>query len=618
MKREPILLLDEESEEIWGRAFDRRLLLRLYHYIRPHRPLLILSLVLLPSVALFQLAQPLLIKLVIDTFLTQDPSNGILLYLKEHFTPKEGILFLSLIFFAALSLEHLFRALQLQTMQKLGSLTMRDLRQDVYDHTCRLPMTFLDKQPVGRLVTRATNDIEALQEMFVSGLVTVVGDLALLMGIVIVLFSLSWKLALVVYAIVPILLLATWYFRMQIRSAFRDIRIRIAKINAFLSEQISGMSVIRLFNRETANFAEFDKINKAHYRAHLRSISNDAILYSIVEAFGSIAIGLMIWYGGGRQLTGELTLGTLVAFIGYIEKFFGPIRDLSSKYTIMQGAIASLEKIFEILDTPSEKIRSLPQKLKTMRLRGEIEFENVTFSYNDNQHAVQHISFSVSPGEMLALVGATGAGKSTLIKLLNRFYRNASGTIQLDGCPVEKLDLDFLRPQIGYIQQDAPLFNDTVAYNISLGRRDMTLKEIEEAARKVSADRFIQRLPQRYNEIISEGGTNLSAGERQLIAFARVILYDPPILVFDEATSNIDVETESLLQRAIETVTRNRTTIVIAHRLSTICCADQILVMHKGEIKERGKHEELLRSGGLYQTLYELQFQKASSSHPKK
>ena len=468
-------------------------------------------------------------------------------------------------------------------------------------------MAYFDRNPVGRLITRMTSDVDVLNELFTAGVVSVFGDVFLLLGIVGVMLWMNWKLALVSFAVIPLIFVATWIFKIKVRDSYRWVRTCIAKINSFLQENITGMSVVQIFVQEKRKFAEFEERNREHLDANLQSISYYAVFYPVLDLLGAVAIGLIIWYGGGQVLAGTLTLGAVVAFVQYSERFYKPISDLSEKFNIMQSAMASSERIFKLLDTPPE-IVAPPDPVTSGAVRGEIEFRDVWFSYKPGHPVLKGISFRIAPGEKLAIVGATGAGKSTIISLLSRFYDTQSGQILIDGVDIRSMSLDRLRQTITTVLQDPFLFSGTVEENIRLWARPVSHEDVVRAARQVHADVFVDRLPDKYASVVAERGASLSVGQRQLLAFARALAHDPAILVLDEATSSVDTETEILIQDALTRLMKDRTSLIIAHRLSTIQNCDRIIVMHKGQIEEEGSHADLLRHKGIYYKLYQLQY----------
>ena len=592
------------EDEVLGKAYDARLARRLYEYVAPQSRLIALSLALMVTVMAAQLAQPYLIKVLIDDHILKHEARGLTA--------------LATLYLLVFAVEMAARYAQLYSMERTGQNVIQALRNRLFAHLQGLDSAFFDRHPVGRLMTRVTTDIESLADLFSSGVVSLLGDSLKLVAIVAILWWLDARLALVTFTLVPALFLLSVFYRGRIRGAYRDVRRRIARINGYLQEEISGMLLVQLFRREGEDRREFDAINRGHRDAELRSVVYESSFSAIIELIGTLATALILWYGGGRIVTGALTFGTLVAFIEYTGRFFGPIRDLSSFYAVMQAAMASLERIFSLLDTrpavqdPAAAAPPLSSPAAAERgPRGLIEFDRVHFSYRPQEAGTEilhGVSFRVRPGEKVAVVGATGAGKTTLVKLLIRLYDPTEGAIRLDGVAIRELPLRALRRRIGMVLQDHFLISGTVAGNIAFGDLSLPAESIEEAARLVHADDFIRRFPAGYAESVRERGSNLSVGQKQLISFARALAYDPEILILDEATSSVDTETEILIQDALQRLLRGRTSLVIAHRLSTIVGADRILVLHHGRLIEEGTHRELLARRGAYARLYRLQF----------
>ncbi len=522
-----------------------------------------------------------------------------------------GVLHIALLVVLVLIANFGLNFFQVYAMEVAGQRMMHDLRMTVFSRLQNLSVSFFDKNPVGRLVTRLTNDIQNVHEMFTSVLVNLLKDILLLVGILIFLLYLDRELALVSFSVLPLIFLTTLFFSRKARDAFRDIRFRIAQMNAFLQENLSGIKVVQLFRREEENGQRFHKINEAHYLANMKQISIYAFFVPLVEILSSGAIGILLWYGGGRVIQEGITLGSLVAFLSYIRMFFQPIRDLSEKYNILQSAMASLERIFLLLDRDDGI--SEPLSPKKDEVKGNVEFRGVSFSYNGEDKVLKDVSFSVHEGETVAIVGATGAGKTSLLHLLERFYEVEEGAILLDGTDIRARDISQVRSQIGLVMQDTFLFAGDVEENIQLGDRKRDGKRVRDVARVVNAENFIKRLPDGYHTKVGEGGEELSAGEKQLLAFARALYIDPKILVLDEATSHVDPETERLIREGLAKLLKGRTAIVIAHRLSTIQNADRIVVLHKGRVREIGTHADLMAKKGLYYRLYQLQYGKTNA-----
>jgi len=495
---------------------------------------------------------------------------------------------------------------QVYILHYTGQRIVYNIRQQIYSHLQRMPIRFFDRNPVGRLVTRATNDTEALNEMFTNVVVNLFKDVLLLTGILVVMLRVHWQLALVSLCVTPLLLVVSILFRRYAREAYREVRAKLARINATLAENIAGMRITQIFHQEERQYKRFEAINTEHYKAMMKELRVFALFRPAVEFFSSLALSLIIWYGGGRVVQGSLEFGVLYLFVQYMQMFFQPITDLTEQYNIMQAAMASAERIFLILDTPPEEDE--PDAKPVPNVRGEIEFDHVWFAYNDEDWVLKDVTFHVKPGETVALVGATGAGKTSITNLINRFYDIQKGVIRIDGQDIRTLKRRDLRRHIGIVLQDVFLFTGDIEGNITLGNNQISPAKVREAARLVNAEKFIERLPGGYKAPVMERGASFSAGQRQLLAFARALAYDPAILILDEATSNIDTETEQLIQEALKKLIEGRTTIIIAHRLSTIQHADKIIVLHKGEIREMGTHQELLKKRGLYYRLYQLQY----------
>ncbi len=594
------------EEEALGKAYDSRLMRRLLGYLRPYRWQVLTALVIIAGASLLQVSGPYLTKIGIDQ------------HIARHDYP--GLNRIALVYLAVIIAGFLLGYVQTFIMQLTGQKIMFDLRMQIFSHLQELPLSFFYKNPVGRLMTRVTTDVDVLNELFTSGVVTLLGDILVLAGIVVIICIVNLKLALVALSVIPVLFLITMVFKNKARDSYRRVRTAIARINAFLQEHLTGMSVVQLFNHEQKSFRQFDEINRIHLKANLDSVMAYSVFYPAVEIVSAVAIALIIWYGGGKVIQQELTFGALVAFIQYAEKFFRPIADLSEKYNILQSAMASSERIFKLLDTPID-IRSPQTPVGLGAVRGEVEFRNVWFAYNrlssnlpsgntetEWDWVLKDVSFRVKPGKSVAIVGHTGAGKTTLTSLLMRFYDVQKGQILLDGHDIRTLDLKQLRSAFGFVLQDVFLFSGTIASNIRLGTPWITEEAIFRAARDVNLEGFVEDLPNGYTEEVRERGSTLSTGQKQLIAFARALAHDPRNLILDEATSSVDTETELKIREAIARLMKGRTSIIVAHRLSTIQNADEIILMHKGRVRENGTHQELLAQRGLYYKLYQLQY----------
>ncbi len=614
---EPLPLHEEES---LGKAYDARLMRRLLGYVKPYRGMAATAVALILASSLLQLVGPLATAVALDLFIRPQgeetrvsaPSRWVQEVMAAQGwqpTATEGIVATAAVFLASLALTFVVLYLQSWVMLLMGQYIMRDLRREIFGHLQRLQVAYYDRNPVGRLVTRVTTDVDALNELFTAGIVSIFGDVMLLTGIVWVLFWLNWRLALVTFCILPMLAALTLWFKLRARQTYRDVRVKIARINAFLQEHISGMSVLQLFNREAAALEEFRGVNREHRDANVQAIFYYAVYYPAVELVTALGLGLIIWYGGGRVMAGALSIGALVAFLQNAQRFYQPLSDLSEKYNIVQAAMASSERIFRLLDREPE-IVSPPDAYRPAdgRAAGAIEFDGVGFAYKPGEPVLEEVSFRVAPGEMVAVVGHTGAGKTTLTNLLLRFYDVERGAVRVDGVDVRDWDLGTLRRSVGMVLQDVFLFSGTIGGNVRLGCRTLSEERVRWAAREVEALPFIERLPQGFDAPVRERGAGLSVGQKQLIAFARALAFDPRILILDEATSSIDTETEQLIQRALHRLLEGRTSLVIAHRLSTIQRADRILVMHKGRLREQGTHQQLLAQRGIYHRLYQLQY----------
>jgi ATP-binding cassette subfamily B multidrug efflux pump len=583
-----------QEEDVLGKAYDARLMRRLLQYLRPYWPQVLVALAAIVAGGAASLAQPYLIKVAIDQYVAAGRLDG----LND----------LALVFLAVLVVSFAAEYTQTWTMQLTGQRIMFDLRMAIYGHLQRLDLAFYDRNPVGRLMTRVTSDVDVLNDLFTSGVVTVFGDVFALVGIMVMMLWMNWRLALVAFAVLPLVGLVTQWFRRNVRDSYRVVRGWIARINAFLQENITGMSTVQLFRREGLNFERFDEIDRKHRDANIESIFYYAVFYPAIEAIAALASALIIWYGGGSVIAGTLTLGALVAFLQYVQRFFRPISDMSEKFNVLQSAMASSERIFKLLDEPvSVQTQPVPVR-RAAGAPGHIRFENVWFAYHEPEWVLKDVTFEVRPGQRLGIVGATGSGKTTLINLLLRFYDVQRGRITVDGVDIRTMDLRELRSLFSLVLQDVHLFTGTIADNIRLGDASIDDSRIQRAARAVHADTFISALPDGYASMVAERGSTQSVGQKQLLSFARALAFDPRVLVLDEATSSVDTETEIVIRDALHTLMAGRTTIAIAHRLSTIQDMDHILVLHRGTLREQGTHQALLAQRGIYFKLFELQY----------
>ena len=591
-----------QEDEILGKAYDARIMRRLLTYVRPYMRLTTLALVLLVLVSVADLVGPALIGFGIDRYIapqTQSLSVSARGY---------GLLGVASVYLLILLVALVLRYLHVLLLSIIGQRIMFDMRSQMFEHLQRLSLSFFDHNPVGRLMTRLTNDVDSLNELFTSGAISIFGDVLTILGITVLLLVINWQLALVTFVVMPPLFWIASYFRVAMRDNFRAIRVRLARINAYIAENIGGMYIVQLFNREQRNYERFDELNVDYREQTVRSLFYFISFSSITNFLSALAVALIIWYGGGRVLVGALTLGSLVAYLQYVDRFFLPVRDLAEKYNILQSAMASSERIFKVLDEPVI-VRDPLEPQKFGKVHGEIEFRDVWFAYNPGDWVLKGISFKIRPGDRVAFVGATGAGKTSLISLIPRFYDVQKGAICIDGIDVRDVRQKELRKHVGTVLQDPFIFSGTIASNIRLHDKSISDERVRQAAEYVNAAHFIEQLPHKYEEEVRERGAGLSVGQKQLLAFARAIAFNPEILlILDEATSSVDTETEVLIQDALNKLMLNRTSIVIAHRLSTIRNVDRIIVMHKGRIVEEGTHDELLDRQGVYRRLYDYQY----------
>ncbi len=583
----------KSEEEVLGKAYDSKLMKRLLSYIKPYRKYVIFAILMNIVVASLIPLRPYLTKVAVDDYITKSDYHGLII--------------ISLILLGILLFQAVIQYFLTYFTQYLGQRTLYDLRTQLFQHTQKLALKFFDRTPIGRIVTRTTNDVEALSELFSSGIVMIFSDIFNIVWILVFMFAMDFRLSLVTLAVFPVLIYGTFLFRKKARESYRDVRLHLARLNSYMQEHVTGMNVVQIFRKEKDELKRFLSINSDYRGANIKSVFYYALFYPGVEILSSIAIGLIIWYGGGEIIHSTLTIGTIFAFLQFTEMFFRPIRDLSEKYNIMQTAMASSERIFKLLDNQTF-VKNPENPIKPDKVKGGIEFKDVCFAYNDDEYVLKNISFKINPGETIAIVGHTGAGKTSIINILSRFYDIQKGSILLDGLDISTIDKRELRKYISIVLQDVFLFSGTIKSNINMNNPEIPFERVLNAAELVGADKFINLLPAKFDEEVKERGSTLSVGQKQLISFARALAYDPKILVLDEATSSVDTETEILIQRAIEKLLVGRTAIVIAHRLSTIQSADKIIVMHRGEIRETGNHQELLAKRGIYYKLYQLQY----------
>jgi ATP-binding cassette subfamily B protein len=582
-----------EEEDDLGKVYDRELMKRLIAYLKPYRREVVLIVFLMVGYSASEALLPYLTQLGIDNHI--EPRN------------LQGLETIVLYYVLVLVARFIFTYFEEYGMQMVGQKAMYDIRMSLFSHLQRLDVRFFDNNPVGRLMTRVMGDVEVLKELFTSGVITVFGNLLSIFAYVVAMLLLNWKLALVTLTVLPIIFAITTIYQVYSRRAFRDQRRYLARINAFLNENIVGMTTMQLFAREPRSWLQFDERNQQYLGANLRSIFYFSLFSPMIEVCGSLALAVIVWHGGGQILQDTLTFGVLFAFIQYSQRLFWPIRELSEKYTIFQNAMASSERIFDLMDTEPTIVNPTPAK-EVGVLNGEIEFRNVWFAYNAEDYVLRDVSFKVKAGEKVALVGHTGSGKTSIINLLCRFYDVNEGQVLIDGIDLREMELPDLRRAINIVQQNIFLFSGTIEKNINLDNPEISKEETIAAAKEVHLDSYVQKMPAGYETEVREGGAGLSVGQKQLVAFARALASDPNILILDEATSSVDTETELIIQDALNRLMANRTSIAIAHRLSTIQNADKIIVMQRGEIREMGTHNELLQQRGIYYRLYQLQY----------
>ncbi len=582
-----------DEEPLYRTQIDRRLLRRLLELARPHRGILIGSVALLLVVSAMELTFPILMKRGIDTYIDGKDTRG--------------LFHLSLVYLGLLIAVFFLRYFQQVLTQSLGQRIMFDLRRRLFSHVQGLSVSYFERNPVGRIMTRLTGDVEVLNDLFTSGLVSIFGDVVILLGIMTVMIVFDWRLAVVCFLVLPPLIWATFVFRARVRESYTTIRLKVAAMNTFLQENITGISLVQLFRREDASRATFDGLNREHRDAFLRSVQAHSIYFPVVELLEALAAALILGYGGDRVLTKAISIGALVAFVQYSERFFRPIRDLSERYNTLQGAMASSERIFELLDTQAN-VKPPVSPHTPVDARGEIVFDHVRFGYKTDEPVLHDLSFRIAPGEAIAVVGHTGAGKTTIASLLVRFYDVWGGSIRVDGIDVREYPIDTLRRRIAIVPQDVFLFSGSALRNIGLRDAETDPERIRGAVAAVGATDFLERLPQGLETDLRERGNMLSVGQKQLLSFARALARDPRVLILDEATSSVDTQSEMKIREALRVLIRGRTSLVIAHRLSTIRHVDRILVLHKGKLVDQGTHDELLRREGIYAKLYQLEF----------
>jgi ATP-binding cassette, subfamily B, multidrug efflux pump len=635
-------MASNQEEEILGKAYDGRLMRRLLTYLRPYKWHVVVALAAIILKSGLDVLGPYLTKIAIDKYLAKSPNSNSWIGDRLSGSPITGIAQIGGLYIGILVFTFALEFLQTYLMQWTGQKVMFDLRRQIFRHLQYMHVAFFDRNPVGRLVTRVTTDVDALNEMFTAGVVSIFEDVFVLAGIVAIMIKMNWKLALIAFAVLPLIAYATRIFRDNVRDSYRRIRTAIARINAYLQEAVSGMLVLQLFNREKRAYHRFSDINASHMEAYKDAILAYALYYPAVEIMSAVAIASIIWFGGSDVIRGVASIGVLVAFMQYAQRFFRPIQDLSEKYNILQSAMAAGERVFKLLDTKIE-VTSPPITIQPQG-PGRIEFDHVWFAYNAGRTGgetdapvllddaapapvsppanvpdwvLRDVNFALEPGETVAVVGHTGAGKTTLISLLMRFYDVQRGTIRIDGVDIREMNLDELRGRFGIVLQDPFLFSGTVEGNIRLGTARIQDADVEQAAEDVNVADFIRTLPGGFKEVVRERGSTLSTGQKQLISFARALAHNPKILILDEATSSVDTETEFRVRAALDRMVEGRTSLIIAHRLSTIQRADKIIVMHKGQVREMGTHQQLLAQRGIYYKLYQLQYKDQEVSVPR-
>lgn len=575
-----------------GKAFDLKLFARIFSYVKPYRKLFYGTLVIIVLLGALSTTRPLLVQYTFDNYVMTGNLTDVVIMVA--------------VMFAMLVAEGLLQFAETWFTASLGQNVIRDLRSELLAHLLKFRLTYFDNTPVGTLVTRLVSDIQTIADVFSEGFLEIVSDMLKVIVIIIIMFSIDVKLSLITLSTIPVLLFATWIFKNAVKNAFQDVRNQVARLNAFVQEHITGMSIVQIFNREEKEYEKFSEINKKHRDANVRSIWYYSVFFPVVEVLSAISTGLLIWWGGKEIVGQEVSVGLILAFLMYLNMLFRPIRQLADRFNTLQMGMVGSERVFKILDTNE----AIPDKgtYDATLISGKVEFRNVSFYYKKDEWVLKDISFTAKPGEKIALVGRTGAGKSSVINLINRFYEHQEGQILIDGRDIREFKLESLRRNIVYVLQDVFLFSDTIANNISLNDPAITREKVIEAAKALGAHEFIDRLPGGYDFNVKERGGMLSVGQRQLISFVRAYVFDPKVLILDEATSSVDSQSEAVIQQAIDKLTKGRTSIVIAHRLATIRNADKILVFDHGRIVESGNHDSLLKAGGYYRELYEMQF----------
>lgn len=585
--------INKSEDEVLTKQIDSQILRRLLSFFKPYKNYIIIATILTITISALAALRPRLTPIAIDDKIMNKDLPGL-----------QTII---LIMLGTLVVQGLIQYIMTYLTSWIGQKIIYDLRKKIFEHIMTLDLKFFDKNPIGRIVTRVTGDVEVLFEVFSSGLVTAFGDIFLIIWILYFMFTLDFKLALVTLSVLPVLIFATSIFRKKVRESYRRIRLLVAKLNSFIQEHITGITIVQYFAKEKRTTEEFEKINREHTEQNKKSVFYYAVFFPVVELIGAISVGLIIWYGGGQVVQNAVSIGVIVSFIQFTEMFFRPIRDLSEKYNILQTAMASSERIFALLDE-KPLINDASNPVSLYDVKGKIEFKNVWFAYNNEDYVLKNVSFQIDAGEKVAFVGATGAGKTTIINLLTRFYEINRGQITIDGIDIKNISQSELRKYIGIVLQDVFLFSGDINSNITLNNNEVNEETVLNAVNNVGLTEFVNSLPEKIYHTVKERGSTMSVGQKQLISFARALAYDPKILILDEATSSVDTNTEILIQNAIQKLIEGRTSIIIAHRLSTIQTCDKIIVMHKGEVKEMGTHQELLEAGGLYYKLYQLQY----------